>query len=153
MEEEHEVEKTTEVVSTEPEHVVKTTRRVVKQPAIKTEHPQTVYAKKKTIFRYYQLIWYIIGVIEVLLIFRFLLKMVGANSTTGFTYFIYTVSQPFAGPFLGVVSPSVSGTSVMEWSTIIAMLVYVVIAYGVIYLFQLVKPVTPEEVEETVDSA
>lgn len=152
MEEEHEVEKTTEVVSSQPEHVVRTTRKVMKEPAVQTEHPQKVYAKKKTIFRYYQIIWYIVGVIEVLLVFRFLLKMIGANSSFGFTSFIYAISSPFAGPFLGVVSPSVSGTSILEWSTIIAMLVYVVIAYGLVYLFQLVKPVTPEEVEHTVDA-
>lgn len=152
--EEHEVQKTTEVVSTQPEQVVKTTK-VVKEtpPPIPLEHPAKVYDKKKTIFRSYQVIWYILGVIEVLLAFRLLLKMIGANSSTGFTSFIYSISGPFANPFLGVVAPSISGTSVMEWSTIIAMLVYLVIAYGIIRLFQFMKPVTPHEVEHTVDTA
>lgn len=153
MEEEHHVQKTTEVVSTQPEQVVKTTKVVKETPPVPREHPAKVYEKKKTIFRSYQVIWYILGVIEVLLAFRFLLKLIGANSTAGFASFIYGISGPFANPFLSVVAPSISGTSIMEWSTIIAMLVYLIVAYGIIRLFQFMKPVTPSEVEQTVDSA
>ena len=41
----------------------------------------------------------------------------------------------------------------LEWSTLIAMAVYTVIVWGVIEFFQLVKPVNPNEVEQTVDNA
>ena len=153
IQEETEVQKTTEVVSTVPEQVRTTTKKTVKEPTVPPEPPHKVYAKKKTIFRSYQVIWYLLGVIEVLLAFRVFLKMIGANSTSGFTSFIYGISGPFANPFLGVIAPSISGTTIMEWSTIIAMVVYLIIAYGVIRLFQFMKPVTPSEVEHTVDSA
>ncbi len=42
--------------------------------------------------------------------------------------------------------------SVFEWSTIVAGFVYAVVAYGLIQLFQLVKPTNPQEVEEKVNS-
>ena len=82
-----------------------------------------------------------------------MLKLVGANAFSGFADFIYTISSPFARPFIGIVPPSVSGNSVLEWSTLIAMAVYTVIVWGVIEFFQLVKPVNPNEVEQTVDNA
>jgi hypothetical protein len=134
-----------------PTEVVTTTKKVV--PPVKMEHPQLAYEKKKTIFRAYQLIWFLLGVIEVLLAFRFILKMIGANPFSGFTMFIYNASAPFAGPFLGIIAASVSSTSILEWSTIIAAIVFFVLAWGLVQLLNLIRPVTPEEVSRTVDSA
>ncbi len=116
------------------------------------EHPLKTYEKKKTIFRVYQSIWYILGVIEVLLVFRVILKMLGANSYSGFTNLIYTISNPLALPFRGIFQTDVVEGSVFEWSTIIAGVVYAVVAYGLVHLFQLVKPTNPQEVEQKVDT-
>lgn len=130
-----------------------TTQRV-NTPPVQTEPPQQTYQKKKFIFRTYQVIWYILGVIEVLLIFRLLLKILGANPVSGFVNFIYGLSDPFALPFSGILRTTVSPSygSVLEWSTIIAMIVYLVIAFGLVQLLQLIKPTNPEEVEQTVDT-
>ena len=145
-----EVEETvTHVNSSTPDTIV--TKKVV-HPVVQTEHPQKAYNKKKTIFRAYQVIWYLLGVIEVLLAFRFVLKAIGASPYSGFVSFIYIVSAPFAGPFQGVVGSYVSSGAVVEWSTVIAAIVYFVVAYGLVYLIQLIKPVGQEEVEETVDN-
>ena len=144
-------EEITTVEKSLPGQVVRKISRVTPS-AVQTEHPQKVFEKKKAIFRSYQIIWYILGIIEILLLFRFLLKMIGANPYSGFTNLIYTLSNPLALPFIGVVSPMVSGTSVFEWSTAIAALVYLLLAYGIAQLFQFIKPVTPNEVEKEVDS-
>jgi uncharacterized protein YggT (Ycf19 family) len=117
-----------------------------------TEHPQKTYAKKKALFRTYQVIWYVLGVIEALLVFRIILKALGANPTSGFTNLIYTLSNPLALPFKGIFQTAVVQGSVFEWSTIIAGIVYAVLAYGLIQLFQLVKPTNPQEVDQKVDS-
>lgn len=110
------------------------------------------YQRKKTVFRAYQVVWYILGVIEVLLAFRVLLKLLAANPGSGFTQFIYGVSAPLAVPFLGVITSSTVGRSVLEWSTLLAMIVYLVVAYGIAKLIQFIKPATPEEVERTVET-
>lgn len=120
--------------------------------AIKTGSPQKDYQTKKAIFRTYQVIWYILGVIEVLLAFRILLKLLGANPYSGFVNFIYAVSNPFALPFAGILGITATSDVVLEWSTLVAMAVYAVVAYGVVALFQLVKPTNPEEVDQTVDN-
>jgi hypothetical protein len=121
-------------------------RPVVEQPA------QKVYEKKKTIFRTYQIVWYILGVIEVLLAFRFILKMLGASTRSLFTSIIYALSAPFALPFLGMFGATSEGRYVIEWTTLVGMIFYVILAYGIIKVFQIVKPTDPEEVESTVDS-
>lgn len=133
-----------------PEQVVKTTTQVT--PGVKTEHPQKVYAKKKVIFRAYQIIWYILAVIEILLIFRVTLKALAANPNSGFTALIYAVTDPLALPFQGILRTSVTSGSVFEWSTIIAAIVYGLIAVGLVQLFQFLRPVGPREVSEAVDT-
>ena len=62
-------------------------------PQVKGEAPQKVYEKKKTILRFNQIIWYILGFVEVLLIFRFVLKALGANQYIGFTNLIYSITS------------------------------------------------------------
>ncbi len=130
-----------------------TSKKVVTDPRVKTEPPQQVFETKKTIFRLYQVIWYILGVVEVLLTFRVIFRLFGADPTIGFSNFIYTLSGPFSNPFFGVVAPTtVEDTAAyIEWSTLIAMIFYFVVASGLVKLFQMVKPVTPEEVEQAVD--
>ncbi len=145
-----EVQEVTSVSAPTSQQVVRRTRVVT--PGVETSSPQQTYQAKKAIFRSYQVIWYIVGVIEVLLAFRVVLKLLGANTYSGFTNGIYAISNPFALPFAGILGTSVNSDMVLEWSTLIAMAVYVVLAYGIVELLQLVKPTTPQEVEQTVDN-
>lgn len=144
-------EKVTTVSESTPVEVTQTTETVT-PPPVRVEHPQTVYEKKKAIFRTYQVIWYILGVIEILLAFRVVLKMLGADINSSFVSLLYMVTNPLALPFSGVFGISYSQGAVLEWSTFVAMAVYALIAYGLIQLMQLIKPTTPQEVEQKVDS-
>lgn len=116
---------------------------------METDYHST-YTKKKFIFRTNQVIWYVLGVIEVLLTFRFLLKMFGANPFSGFVNFIYALSEPFAAPFRGVFGITASQQYVFEWTTLVGMVVYGVLAYGIIKLIIISKPATPQEVESSI---
>ena len=116
-------------------------------PQVKGEAPQKVYEKKKTILRFNQIIWYILGFVEVLLIFRFVLKALGANQYIGFTNLIYSITSPLALPFRGILGISASGNSVLEWSTIIAGIVYLCIAWGLVYFLDIAYPITPRVIE------
>jgi hypothetical protein len=99
----------------------------------------------KPLYRGVQVVWYITGILEVLLVFRFFLKLLGANPNAGFTDFIYRVTYVFAAPFLNVFRVTAVEGSVFEWTTLLAMLVYWLIALGVIRLFLMSKTVsTPE---------
>jgi hypothetical protein len=99
----------------------------------------------KPLYRGTQVVWYILGIIETLLMFRFVLKLLGANAAAGFTKFIYGVTYVFAEPFLSVFRRTQVEGSIFEWSTLLAMLVYWIIAIGIIRLFLMSKSVsTPE---------
>ena len=92
-----------------------------------------------------QIVWYITGILETLLIFRFLLKLFGANPSAGFTEFIYGTTSVFAAPFLNVFRVTRVEGAVFEWTTLLAMLVYYLIAVGIVRLFFMGKTVsTPE---------
>jgi hypothetical protein len=99
----------------------------------------------KPIYRGTQIVWYIFGVVEILLLFRFALKFTGANAEAGFTHFIYSATYVFAAPFVNVFRLTQVSGSIFEWTTLLAMLVYWMVAVGVINLFLMGKTVsTPE---------
>ncbi len=102
--------------------------------------------RTRPLYRGTQVVWYILGLLEALMAFRFVLKLLGANPGAGFTTFIYGVTYPFVAPFLSVfrVTRVVEG-SVFEWTTLLAMFVYWLIALAVIKLFLMSRSVsTPE---------
>ncbi|MES2087552.1 MAG: YggT family protein [Patescibacteria group bacterium] len=99
----------------------------------------------KPLYRGTQIVWYILGLIEVLLVFRFVLKLLGANAGAGFTQFIYSTTYIFSAPFLNVFRVTSVEGSVFEWTTLLAMLVYWIVAMGIIKMFVMGKTVsTPE---------
>jgi hypothetical protein len=109
--------------------------------------------RTKPLYRGTQVVWYVLGVIEVLLAFRFVLKLLGANAAAGFTSFIYNVTYVFAAPFLSVFrSTRITTGSVFEWTTLLAMLVYWMIAVGIIRLFLMGRTVSTPEAAAKLDS-
>jgi hypothetical protein len=108
---------------------------------------KTAYQSESTkpLFRGVQIVWYVLGILEVLLAFRFFLKLAGANPYAGFTQIIYTITYPFAAPFLDVFRISVVEGKVFEWTTLLAMVVYWLIALAISHLFVMSRTVsTPE---------
>lgn len=122
------------------------------QPAIRVEHPQKVFEKKKAIFRSYQIAWYILGFIEVLLVFRMAFKLMGANPFSPFVSLIYGVTEFFVFPFRGILNEGIIATtgSVFEWSTLIAGVVIAIIITGFVHFLSFFNPVTPHQVEHNV---
>lgn len=110
------------------------------------------HSVSRPLYRGTQIVWYLFYIIETLLLFRFALKLIGANTGAGFTQFIYALSYPFAAPFLYVVnSPRIAGTTI-EWSTLLAMLVYWVLAWGIVRLIVMGKPVSSYEAHRKLDA-
>jgi len=102
----------------------------------------------KPLYRASQIVWYIVGVIEILLMFRFFLKIFGANTQAGFTRFIYGATELFAGPFFFVFGVSRAEGAVFEWSTLLAMITYLLVGWLIVKALVMGKPVTTEEADE-----
>ncbi len=83
-------------------------------------------------------VWYIVGLISVLLAFRFVLKLLGANPQSGFVDFIYAITYVLTAPFDNIfgVTKATTGevNSVFEPSILVAAAVYALIGWGIVKL-------------------
>jgi hypothetical protein len=124
------IERVTEVTTpVAPQAVERQQVREVEGPA---EPAENVAAR---------VIWFIAGILLVLLGLRFVLALLGANPSNGFANFIYTTSHPFVSPFFGLFSYDLRyGVSRFETFTLVAMAVYALIAYGLSRLVTLRQP-------------
>ena len=87
-----------------------------------------------------RIVYYILGVIVTFLILRMVLLLLAANQGTWFVDFVYAVGGFFAAPFFGVFSyEPVYGRSVFEVSSLVAVVVYSLLAVGIAKLFTLTK--------------
>ncbi|MBE0429740.1 MAG: YggT family protein [Thermoleophilia bacterium] len=94
--------------------------------------------RENVIFKITSLVWLIAGIIVAIIGFRVLLKLLAANPDSGFVDFIYNISYPFVAPFFGILgTPAVNG-SVFEFSSVIAMIVYLLVAWGIVALINII---------------
>lgn len=99
----------------------------------------------KPLYRGTQVVWYVLGLIETVLAFRFALKALAANPDATFSAIVYGLSYPLAMPFISVFGTTRVSGNVVEWTTVLAMFVYWALAFGIIRLFLMGKTVsTPE---------
>ncbi|OGZ72970.1 MAG: hypothetical protein A2908_00120 [Candidatus Staskawiczbacteria bacterium RIFCSPLOWO2_01_FULL_38_12b] len=106
----------------------------------------------KPLYKGVQIVWYLLGVVEFLLAFRFVLKLLGANPNAGFSSFIYGVTYPIAAPFLSVFNIIQIEGNILEWTTLLAMLVYFFIAWAIVKLFFMSKIVSIPEAAEKLNN-
>ena len=89
-------------------------------------------------FQATRIIWTILGLLEILLALRFLLKLIGANPNAGFAVFIYGITGVFVLPFTGLVATWFSGETILEVTTLIAMAVYALLFWVVVRVIPIV---------------
>jgi uncharacterized protein YggT (Ycf19 family) len=75
------------------------------------------------------IIWYIVGIINTLLIIRILLFLLGAHRT-GFA-FIYNLTHPLVAPFMGIFSSPTTGTSFFDTAGLLAVIVVSLIGWAI----------------------
>lgn len=105
-------------------------RRVMDTPAAATGSQTIEY-----------LVYFFFGALEILLAFRLILKLLGASLSSDFVGFIYGLTgifvAPFAGIFRSAVSQGLETKSVLEPATIVALIVYAVVAWGIVRLVRI----------------
>lgn len=76
-----------------------------------------------------RVLWYIFTVIQLLLFFRLVLRLIGANPNAPFTELMYSFSNNLIAPFQNVVRPWQMGSGVFDWNIVIALIVYWLLAW------------------------
>ncbi|NCN45805.1 YggT family protein [Candidatus Pacearchaeota archaeon] len=83
-----------------------------------------------------QILYFFLGVLEVLLVFRFILKLMGASQASSFVQFIYGTSKIFIFPFEGIfrraVTQGIEVSAVIEPANMVAIIVYAVLVWGIV---------------------
>lgn len=87
------------------------------------------------------LIYFFFGTLEILLAFRLVLKLAGANVGSAFVGLIYGITRIFILPFEGIFrrgfTEGIETTSILEPSTLVAIIVYAVLAWGIVKLIRI----------------
>ena len=96
------------------------------------------------------LVWFVFGVIEVLIAIRFVLLLLGANAETGFVRMIYALSGIFMAPFNAILESQAVAGAMFEWSALVAIAVYALLAWGIA---QLIRALSPRRQAATVDTS
>jgi hypothetical protein len=96
------------------------------------------------LIRVSQLVWLCVAVIEALIGMRVLLKLIGANPINEFARFVYNLAAVFLAPFFGLTGSPASNGIVLEIPSLIAMLVYAFLGWGVVQIVWVLfnRPVT-----------
>lgn len=68
---------------------------------------------------------------------RLILKLLAANPDAAFAAFIYNLSAPFVAPFQGIFATPQAQGSVLEIFSLLAILVYALVGYGLARLVQI----------------
>lgn len=85
-----------------------------------------------------RIIWYIAGFIITMLALRLVLLMLAANQGNAFVDLIYAISGFFAWPFFGIFGYQPTyGEFTFELSTVVAIVVYALAAWGLARAFTL----------------
>jgi uncharacterized protein YggT (Ycf19 family) len=106
-------------------------------------------SERVALYRLVRLVDYIVYIIVSLLLLRFVLKLFGANSATPFVDFIYSIAGFFLAPFQFIFANSAAPEpgSVIEWSVLVAIIVYWLIAVAITKLIAGARPVSRVEAE------
>jgi hypothetical protein len=103
------------------------------EQVVRSEHvsvPSAADRRAATATRIKQVIGFVFGAITVLLALRFVLLLLGASEASPFVRFIYGLSNLFVAPFTGIFGEPSFNASVLEWSSLVGIVVYSLVAYG-----------------------
>lgn len=118
-------------------------------------HPQTPHVDRQVIstriaqvkptynYRAEQAVWFVVGLVDALLIVRFLLKLLGASLASGFVRFMYDLTAVLVAPFHGIFNTVASGSSILEPESVVAIVIYTLIGWGLAALIRLMTSHSP----------
>jgi hypothetical protein len=116
-----------------------------------TEH-EPGRGQRVATFKATQLIWLLLGLLEAVLALRVVFKLIGVNAANSFATLLYNVTSLFLAPFASLTGAPAAAGMVLEISTIIAMIVYLLIAWAlerIVYVL-FYRPRGPVSVSQTV---
>jgi hypothetical protein len=102
-------------------------------------------------FKATQLIWLVLGLLEAAIALRVVFKLIGVNAGNSFATLLYNVTGLFVAPFASLTGAPAASGMVLEISSIIAMIVYLLIFWAMerIVFVLFYRPRGPVNVTQT----
>lgn len=94
-----------------------------------TQTRQTVSSEDKPYLMVHKVLDFILMLIEGFLLLSFIFKATGANQGAGFVQLVEGVADALMVPFRFIFPAASAGQIVVDWSMLVAMLVYALIFY------------------------
>ncbi|MHB1294038.1 MAG: YggT family protein [Anaerolineae bacterium] len=101
------------------------------------------YERRNQLVRSTRLVWLVFGILDAMIGLRVLLKLIAANPEAGFAQFVYNTTEVFLAPFSGLTSTPSAGGAVLEIPSVIAILVYALLAWGIVKMIWIVFDKSP----------
>ena len=102
-----------------------------------SSQPTDTTASAPSIWTATRVIALVFTVLEVLLLVRFTLKLLGANADHPLTSAIYGITEPLVAPFRGIFAQP-AGTPVVEIATLLSIVFFVLVAALIVALVRAV---------------
>jgi YggT family protein len=118
-----------EVVPAESSEVVTTPAPAASVDSTAATAYDPYAGRRQAASRLVQAIYLIFGIIEALIAIRVVLRALGANPQAGFAQLIYGLTAPLVAPFAGLFGNPQAGGSVLELHSIVALVVYALVAW------------------------
>lgn len=117
-------------------------QRVEREYVERDTYTDEYYRRRDIYNRIAYVVWTFTGFITAMIGLRFILRLIAANPDNPFVNFVYGISNVFVGAFLGIVNDPTAGNSVFEINSLIAILVYILITWGILRLVWMIIRVT-----------
>ena len=87
-------------------------------------------------YRAVQVIWFLTGLVTTLIAIRFVLKLLGASTQSGFVTLVYTLTDGLVAPFRAIF-PTVGNGSTVDVAALVAIVIYALVGWGLVSLVKL----------------
>ena len=123
-------------------------KRVIVEQGVDHVHEEHVVQNvnleyREAIYRVTQFIWLLFGGLEALIGIRVIFMLIGANPANAFAALVYRVSELFLWPFRNLIVNPAFGSSVLEITSLIAMIVYPLVGWAIVRLIWVLFYRTP----------
>jgi len=119
---------------------------------VRTTQHESGREQRVATFKATQLLWLLLGLLEAVIALRVAFKLIAVNAANPFASLLYKVTDFFVAPFASLTGAPAFGGMVLEISSIIAMIVYLLIAWALertIYVL-FYRPRGPVSVRQTI---
>jgi len=100
--------------------------------------PQNTMDKSDNIEKIIQLVWFVVGFVNVILALRVVFLLFNAQQS-GFTGALYTITAPFVMPFNGIFPAPVQGNTYFDTAALVAIIIYSLAAWGAVTLIKIIS--------------